>query len=706
MISTKKDAHRYMYFDDCKLKAVRERITAEDEQYARLLKYAEVLLEEDFYSEEYANSEYTQHGKFYDLGHQLTAMAETLGFIYAVEGRKDCAQKLVDAMLHYADFECWAGPSNKDRETPWKSELSTTRLLYGMSLGIDYLYDYITAEQREKIIAGMIKNGIRPLLEDWVLPNTRIHALDSMGHNWWAVCIAFAGIALCIIKDEVAQYDEWMSQIKRALQEFCSYSGNRMFNKIPNFDSELFFYESIRYFNYGVGELLRFEYIYSRFCDASEKLCFLPHEKLAQAYLLLSYPADGQLQWVDFGDNASGDSKPQLPCYILLSGNIGDDVKRLLLRSYRQSVDMPTGVDLVYRDILWGDMPEGKMELPLVKVLEESGCGCKRTSWEDDATLFAVRCGYTWNHAHDDAGGFALYDRGKALLIDSGSCPYGDKLYHDYYTTGAAHSIVTADEKGQVFENTYLGSKFSGTLTRLDTADGLEIWCADATGPISNIYQRNYRHFIMLDDETTVILDELRAYEEHTYRWQLHYNGEATLEKDALHIDNGTSRMTVRTVSPENYRAELRDGYRCVENKPELKNTIYYGSDVILPKQKYLCVEYPERTRVAHFLHVLLLNEAESAEVESLSGTDWCGVKITRGSTVYKVYYNLRADGRNMHINTNNCIDGFETDAYMLVLCEKEGVCTWQTVCASYLRRDGESLYESFMKRDAYAVMD
>ncbi len=701
--------HKYLYFDEAQLQKTRAvlKTRPEDPRYAAVCRHADVLLVQEFFSEEYANSVYNQHGRFYELGAQLVEMAETLGLLYAVEGRQDCADKLTAAMRHYASFAAWVGPSNKDRETPWKSELSTTRLVYGMAVGLDYLHDRFTEEDKRFFAEAMCRLAIRPLLEDWMLPGSRIHALDSMGHNWWSVCIALAGVGLCVIRDYVPEYAAWMPQILGALREFCAYPGSVMFNKIPNFDQQYFFYESIRYFNYGVGELLRFEYIWNRLAPAGETVTFLPHDALAAAFLTLSYPTKERLCWVNFGDSADGDTLVQLPCYLLLGGALTADKRQLLRQCYQQSVGIPTGTDLVYEAVLWTEEPSVPMALPTTTVLEGSGCGCHRRSWEADSTLFAVRCGYTWNHAHDDAGSFVLYDRGRPLLIDSGTCPYGDPLYHAYYTAGAGHSIVTADELGQPADNTYLGSKFPGTLTRLNAAPGTEIWRADATGPLSNTYQRNYRHFLLLDPDVTVILDDLRAYVPHRFRWQLHYQGEATVPAPGvLHIDNGVSRIAVHTVSPADSRMEFRDGRREQLNDPALLGTQAYVERVTLPEQTYVCVEYPEDTRVAHFLHVLLLNDAMEATVESLSGTDWQGARIRRGEDTFAVYYNLRADGRNMHVNSNNSLDGFETDAYLLAMHRKaDGSTRWHMVSGSYLRCDGRSLHESFTKQDTFGDM-
>ena len=52
-----------------------------------------------------------------------------------------------------------------------------------------------------------------------------------------------------------------------------------------------------------------------------------------------------------------------------------------------------------------------------------------------------------------------------------------------------------------------------------------------------------------------------------------------------------------------------------------------------------------------------------------------------------------------MHENSNNCLLGFETDAYLLaVKQDASGQTAVLMIYGSYLRQNGRSLYESFTK--------
>lgn len=60
---------------------------------------------------------------------------------------------------------------------------------------------------------AMARLGILPTLNDWVLPERRIHALDSMGHNWWSVCVSLAGVAAMSLLGDDERAPEWVERV-------------------------------------------------------------------------------------------------------------------------------------------------------------------------------------------------------------------------------------------------------------------------------------------------------------------------------------------------------------------------------------------------------------------------------------------------------------------------------------------------------------
>jgi len=71
-------------------------------------------------------------------------------------------------------------------------------------------------------------------------------------------------------------------------------------------------------------------------------------------------------------------------------------------------------------------------------------------------------------------------------------------------------------------------------------------------------------------------------------------------------------------------------------------------------------------------------------------------------SEMPKAWYNLRADGRRMHINSNNTLGAWDTDAYILMTERSSAGERIFAVSASYVRSDGQVRYASYQKKTGY----
>src|SRR5262249_33004002 len=136
-----------------------------------------------------------QHANYGTPAAQAAEMGLTLGLLHHLTGDDRYAAKLRAALLHYASYVRWAGQSFEKRDPAWHSQLDTAKFSFGYARGYDALRDGLTEADRQTIAAAMVRLAVRPILDDWVLPGARIHSFDSMGHNWWGVCVAGAGLS-------------------------------------------------------------------------------------------------------------------------------------------------------------------------------------------------------------------------------------------------------------------------------------------------------------------------------------------------------------------------------------------------------------------------------------------------------------------------------------------------------------------------------
>ena len=664
------------------------------ERVASLTSRRDVCMNEEFLTEEYANRVYSQHGNYYEIGAQLHRLASTLSACYVLYDDREAAACLRDAMLHVASFAVWTGPQNKDRDVPWLSDLSTTRIAVELAFGYDMIYDTLTEDERNTIARAILDKGVMPLLYDWVLPERRIHALDSMGHNWWSVCIGLAGAAMLPVSDYVEKdrFDELIAYIEQALIEFLNYPGCTLFNKVPNYDEQGLFYESVGYFCYGTGELLRYLWHAERYLGRRETLRAALPAGFAKAILSFAYPytQDGKtnIGFLNYGDSAyTANIMPMVRWLRLL----GYDTPAL--SSYASSVACEEDI-LSLTEPVDSAATVGLETLPKTAVYPQTGYAITRSDWRPDATLLAIKSGYTWNHAHADAGSFVLYDKGRPLLIDSGSCPYGDRLYRTYYCKDISHNVLLVDGEGQRDEEQIRGSKFPGSICDHYEKDGFLYVLADATGPMAHVCSRMYRSFLWLDGKTLVIIDDVLCHEPRTIQFLLHYDGEATTEANVVDIRGERSRACLHSLYP---RAETIR--KCVGYLASAYGSVKQDAAT---ERDYLSLDGEERTRVHSLLHVITLGEEQDTQVERLEGRECIGVRLTQGDVVREIWYNLRADGRRMHINSNNTLGAWDTDAYILMTENSTMENKIFAVSASYVRNDSEVRYASFQKKTGY----
>jgi hypothetical protein len=388
------------------------------------------------------------------------------------------------------------------------------------------------------------------------------------------------------------------------------------------------------------------------------------------------YPTSGGFLAVNFGD-ASLRSSGAATVRLLVETGFPHPCAGWYLR--KTDADPVDPLALVARR----SIPDAKPDrLPLSKLYSEMGWSVLRSSWEDDATLLAVKSGMAWNHAHADAGSFVLFHRGVPLLIDSGTCSYARREYGGYYVQGRAHNVILFNGEGEPREDIRRGAKTPGRVYSLLDAEGVKYCYADATGPMARYFQRNYRHFLWIDG-ALLLFDDVLSHEPGRLDWLLHYAGAAQAASSGAVVTNGEARAEVRFLHPQ--EVAVREEKGLADHAPD-RPAPYFAFSPKTP------------AREQKFVVAVLLAGAPS--VEPIAGPLMLGARLTSPGRVTSVYLNLQADGRRTHENSNNTMDGWETDAYLLAVTRGPGGSRYFVSCGSYLRREGKVLLDSLTKVD------
>ncbi|HTN19744.1 MAG TPA: heparinase II/III family protein [Pelobium sp.] len=655
-----------------------------------------------------------------------------IALAYRMTGDKKFADRAKEMLLPVLQKEAWDGLD--DRTPRWNSALGTAHTLEVVSNVYDAIYDNLSAKDRKYMAGRIVKLGIEPSFGDWIWEPSRIHSLNAMGHNWWSSIVFEAATASLAVMDEIPEAKDWVKKAMNASNEWFYFSGSVLENKPKSFDDNGGFYESINYANFGVSEYLFFRVAYTNAFGAIKMPYDSLLEKTMDWFIQNSYPNKSQLMSVNFGDS-SPHVNADRPVKLMIELGFDKPSYRWYLdqigtkHPFKEDLNINTAMGLVYE-------PSKKAVaknpgLPTGAIYSDMGWATMRSSWDKDATMLAVKSGFTWNHAHADAGSFILYHNGENLLIDGGNVGYGAPEYSDYSVTSQAHNVILFNGEAQNPQDQYHAVKTSGHLYHLINSDNFKYLLADATGPTSEYFLRNYRNFLWIGN-VILVVDDVKAYDYGKFEWLLHYTDQAKKRGIDLDITKGNASVIVRPLFPET----LANGYpHDFPEKMILEERMGVKDHEPNVKVPYYAISPPEKYQQTKFINAIILlddknkvnngsalSSMASAKdgrsnlpvIEKLEGNDYIGVKITQDGKTTEVYFNLKADGRLMHRDSHNEMNGWQTDAYMMALtypakAEKptpDNLTGYFVSNGSYLRNNSKSIFGSLSKVFMYASVE
>ncbi|QIP14262.1 DUF4962 domain-containing protein [Spirosoma aureum] len=651
---------------------------------------------------------------------QARTKIEWLALAYLMTTEKKYADKVKDVLIRLCSQSTWSNQEMMNRNPPWTSDLQTADRCWSVAIGYDAIYNTLSKDERKIIVDGVVRNGIKPALNDWVFPDTRIHTLNSMGHNWWSACVDMAGIASLAILDDQPEAADWVETVSKASEEWMRFSGDQLQAKPRTFDRTGGMYESVNYASFGSSEYLFFRLAYANTFPGKKQPDLGALKKLDDFFAHVSYPRTGPLYSLNFGDGdltVSAD-RPVKLLYALGSDNPNDlwYMNQLTNGQHREGLfpNMPIG--LVYQP----DMSKAPKlpNLATSALFADMNWASMRNSWERDATMLGVKSGYTWNHSHADANSFILFHKGEDIIKDAGNSSYGSKDYPGYFFQSQAHNVILFNGKAQPTEQQYNGSPLNGKLSELMDAGDMKYIMANGTGPTSANFSRNFRHYLWLD-KVILIIDDVKAYETGKFQWLLHPGGESKKVGGDINIVKGKSSVLVRPLFPETL-VQTGFDHDFPEKMKLTEVTAPKARDPQHPTEIYYSIDYPEPVKQTKFITAIILKDTPDDKdlpiIERLHSETMQGVRIKQHGKITEVYLNLLADGRIMHLNSVNQFNGWDTDAYLFGITypdhtdRQRGRGSSPTVAGpdevndyfmaygSYVRKNQETVFSSLSK--------
>lgn len=595
---------------------------------------------------------------------------EYLALAYQLTGDKKYAGKIKDMLLNVSKTKSWADAEMMQRNPAWRSELQMAHRSFQLAVAYDAVYGLLSKKERKEIADGLYRLAVEPLLGDWLVPQTRIHSLNSMGHNWWTSCVGMGALLGLAISNEVPQAGEYARMAVESLPEWFDFAGDEIQHKPKTFDDAGGMYESINYASFGTTEalLLRLAWLNSHPGASLEKIPQMG--KLADFFSHVSYPREGMLYSINFGDshkNVTGESS------MILAYEMGEKdpatlwyINKVEAGQHREGFPRHFPMGFLYTPGL-KDAPETP-SLPKSQIWKDFGWATMRDSWDKDATMLAVKSGMTWNHSHADANSLILFHKGVDIIKDAGNCSYGKPEYRNYFFQTDAHNVVKFNGEGQPRRQQYQGTMLPGSMSGLIDGSGVRYVLANGTGPMSHLFSRNFRHFLWLDS-VILVIDDIESHEPGKFEWLWHPGGEVKKRGGDLEVTNGESAVVIRplypqTLAPSNF----------VHDYPDM----LYWEIIDAPKEsmdgteQYWSLHLPATTdRVKGVTAIILKDSPHQKELPVITrkdGKNWIGLTIDDGKNVTDVYINQLADGRLMHLNSWIDADGWTTDAYMFAV--------------------------------------
>lgn len=633
------------------------------------------------------------------LGKNDLKMLEYPALAYIMTGDEKYAAKVREVLLGISKSKGYGDREMLARKPAWRSELQMAHKAFQVAMGYDAIYDYLTPAERKEIADASYRLMIEPLLGDWLNEPTRIHSLNSMGHNWWTACVSMGAILGLAMSNELPDMEAQAEKAVESLPEWFDFAGDVIQHKPKSFDRDGGMYESVNYASFGVSEgmFLRLAWLNSH---PGAELDNIPAmESLAAFFCHVAYPRTGIMYSMNFGDshkNVTGE-RAIYPVYAMGIENPETlwYATQIDQQQFREGLPYHFPMGLLYTPDL--KKAPSIPPLPTSRLWKDFGWATMRDSWNKDATMLAVKSGMTWNHSHADANSLILFHNGEDIIKDAGNCSYGKPEYRKYFFQSEAHNVVRFNGQGQPAYQQYHGSMLPGNMSNLLDGGNIKYVLADGTGPMSHLLNRNFRNFLWMDNIIYVI-DDLHSHEPGNFEWIWHPNGKAEKKGYDLEITNGNSSVLIRPLYPRQLAYS-----NFVHDYPE---DLYWEThegptENLNGTETYWSFHLPGVTDQVKGVTAIILKDSVNQKglpvIERREGKNWIGLRITDKGKVTDLYINQLADGRLMHLNSWIDADDWTTDAYMFAVSYREGGNPKNPdeifICHGSALRQGEDVY-------------
>jgi hypothetical protein len=419
----------------------------------------------------------------------------------------------------------------------WKAEkfLVTAETAFGAAIGYDWLYDSLTADERQQVAQAIVEKAIQPGLDEFTAPRPPCWATAAI--NWYLVCNG----ALMIAALSVAEFDPRAAR----LFALCRKSISTGFHQ---YGPDGGWAEGPGYWHYATQYAIYL--LDSLWTALGTDLGLDASPGLSSTGLFRLHAAGPSGKLFNFADGEEDHS--------------GGYWLFWLAKRYRHPVD--AGIELLGRkvhpmDLLWFEA-DGRdpSDVPTARRFRAAGVVMLRGTWGDsNSTYLGIKGGAndTCKHGHYDLGSFVLDANGARWAMDLGPDDYELPGYFEpemrsryYRTSTIGHNTIVINDESQ-----------PPTARAVITREHYEEKISFVVMDLSTAYPRAVsasRGLALIDGRHVLIVDEIVPKQSlSSVDWQMHTAAQVnfgdvmvTLIYPTRNEPTEYSRFYVRVIDP------------------------------------------------------------------------------------------------------------------------------------------------------------
>jgi len=630
---------------------------------------------------------------------------ETIAFAYAVTGDEDLGQKAISLLREKLPEYIPLGGA-KEYYPELEADLSTASACKTIAYTYSFLYPLLDSEDKQAIFSAFRERGGGVIYRETLAGAWWGNAPNS---NWCSHLHSGLGLSgLVLMEDDEEEAQKWVDTATKSMTTMLDLAGEEGAGiEGPGYWCGC--YRSVQEIVEALKNTNRADLYSHKFW-----------ERCVEFPLYMSRPdKSGLINFGDTGYSGLGSSH----FFYAIANALQHGLAQWFGDCISES-SSPSIWDLIY--YAPSVTPTPPNNLPTCRFFNSVHVASFRSSWEEDATFFILKGGSNaWSHCHLDLNSFFIDAYGERFVVDPGPGQYSTHYFTSVEPEVSTpwHNTIVVDGTDQRQPPRYRmsfdleeGGDAYCRLSDYLSNDQIAMIRGDATTAYGDYLERFFRDVVYLKPGCFVIYDDIRALEIRTQRhfqWLLHSElpiaelpnvAELARVRDnedgMVEIQGDKGKLVIHPILPINHnykfpppRVSTKGGGKeihCFSLRPQWHHLWNVSPSRSPYPQWDDRAEGPLYGRDVQFLVVLSVlerNEQYTQTVKPIVMKNLCGVEITSGNEINRVYFNPH--GSDFKIN------GVASDGEKVVIREKDGeVISWALVQGQRLIHNGVELLD------------